>query len=264
MIEWYRDTIQDPGRAGLFWMLIAFVITFGITRLVTRRIRADATKTPAEQEAKRRGLGDIYIGGVHVHHAVWGILLILVSALLEFGYRPDSPWQEVLGALFGVGAALTLDEFALWFHLQDVYWAKEGRKSIDAVVVAVCLGGAVLLGYRPFGANDTAAHDGAIAVGVVVALDVVLSVFAALKGKLFTALVGVFVPIFSLVGAIRLAKPNSPWAHWRYRRRPKKTARAERRFGAERQQRLDRWRDRIGGGVGEEPPAREGDPSPRP
>jgi hypothetical protein len=78
----------------------------------------------------------VYIGGVHIHHQVWGILLVLITGLLEFRFRPHPPWQEVLAALFGAGAALMLDEFALSLYLKDVYWTKEGRKFIDAVMLA--------------------------------------------------------------------------------------------------------------------------------
>jgi hypothetical protein len=60
----------------------------------------------------------------------------MVSGFLNFVLEPGSPGEEVLAALFGVGAGLTLDEFALWIHLEDVYWSSEGRSSIDAVVVA--------------------------------------------------------------------------------------------------------------------------------
>jgi hypothetical protein len=85
-------------------------------------------------------------GGLHLHHLVWGIVLILVSGFLNFVLRPSSPGLEILAAAFGVGAGLTLDEFALWVHLEDVYWSTEGRASIDAVVVAALLGGLIVLG----------------------------------------------------------------------------------------------------------------------
>ena len=80
-------------------MLIAFVVTFAATRFVTRRIRA----RPAAAEGDEPGLlADVHIGGVHVHHQVWGILLILVAAALEFAYQPGSPWLEILAGAFGV------------------------------------------------------------------------------------------------------------------------------------------------------------------
>jgi hypothetical protein len=246
VIELYRETIEETGRSGVLWMLIAFVITFAITRWVTRRIRA----RPAAEEGEGDDgglIGDIHIGGVHVHHQVWGILLILVAAVLEFAYQPDTPWLEVLGALFGVGAALALDEFALWVHLDDVYWSEEGRKSIDAVVIAACIGGVLLLGTAPFGVDDSVSEQGLVGISITVAINIGLAIVAVLKGKLASGLIGLFIPILSLVAAIRIAKPDSPWARRRYADRPKKAAKAERRFGPERQARLDRWRDLLGG-----------------
>ena len=83
-------------------MLLAFVVTFAVTRVITNLIR--------------RGRGpfrDMSVGGVHIHHQVWGIFLLLGVGTMELAYRPASPWLEVLAVLFGMGAALTLDEFAL-------------------------------------------------------------------------------------------------------------------------------------------------------
>ena len=123
----------------------------------------------------------------------------------------------MLAALFGIGAGLTLDEFALWIHLEDVYWAEQGRASLDAVVVAALLGGLIVLGFAPF---ELADQSGAIvSILLVVALDVVLCILAIFKGKPVLGLTGVFVPLASLVGAIRLATPGSPWARRRYRAR---------------------------------------------
>jgi hypothetical protein len=213
---------------------------------VTRRIRS--RQAPEDDEPGL--IGDIHIGGVHVHHQVWGILLILVAAVLEFAYQPDSPWLEVLGATFGVGAALTLDEFALWLHLDDVYWSTEGRKSIDAVVIAACIGGVLLIGTAPFGVDDTVSQQGLTAAAITVAFNIFWALVCVLKGKIAFGLIGLFFPVVSIVGALRLAKPDSPWARRRYARRPKKMARAQRRYGVERQQRLDRMRDLIGGAHG--------------
>ena len=244
MAEWYRETILETGRSGVLWMLIAFVLTFAATRFVTRRIRS----RPAPAEDAEKGLiGDIHIGGVHVHHQVWGILLILVAAVFEFAYQPDSLWLEVLGAAFGAGAALALDEFALWLHMDDVYWSEEGRKSIDAVVIAVCVGAGLLLGTAPFGVDDAVSQEGLVSASVTVLINLGFALFAVLKGKLASGLIGLFLPLVSLVAAIRLAKPDSPWARRRYASRPRKMERAERRFGPERQERLNRLRDRLGG-----------------
>lgn len=258
MLDWYQHWVVDTGRAGLIWMLISFAVTFVITRSVTRSIRArganeDADAAPAGDDPGSRGVvKDVHIGGVHIHHQVWGILLILIVAVLEFAYQPSSPWIEVLGALFGAGAALTLDEFALWLHLDDVYWSTEGRKSIDAVVVAVCIIGALLLGSTPFGVADAEnGSDAAIGIPVTILMNGAVIIICMMKGKLITGLIGVFVPVVALFGAIRLAKPGSMWAKRRYPRRPARLERATRK--AERaERRMDRIRDVLGGRAGAE------------
>ena len=135
-MAWYDATFVQTGRSPALWALVGFLVTFALVRTITRRIHA-------RQAARAEGSGpvkDVFIGGVHVHHQVWGILLVLVSGLLTFRFRPESPWIDVLALVFGAGAALTLDEFALWFHLDDVYWSTEGRKSIDAILVGRCPG----------------------------------------------------------------------------------------------------------------------------
>jgi hypothetical protein len=71
--------------------------------------------------------------GLHLHHPVWGTVLILSSGFLAFVTPDASPTTEILAGVFGVGAGLTLDEFALLIHLRDVYWGEEGRASLDAV-----------------------------------------------------------------------------------------------------------------------------------
>ena len=244
---WYQRVLVDTGRAPAVWMLAAFLVTFAVTRTITRRIRsrAEASGPESADSGKRRGLGDVYIGGVHVHHQVWGILLLLVTGLLEFRYSPQAPREEVLAALFGAGAALTLDEFALWFDLDDVYWHESGRKSIDAILVATALGVALLVQASPAG---PASSHAAAAIGsylFTVAIDLALSIICIIKGKLATGVIGAVVPVFALVGAVRLAKPSSPWARRRYA--GAKLSRAQRRFGPAYQRRHDRLRDLLGG-----------------
>jgi hypothetical protein len=124
--ELYRFHFKSERRERLFLASLGFLITFGIVRGITAMIRA--------------GVGPIHnvsAGGLHIHHLVWGILLLLLVGyvwLSEIGV--GSSWVASLTAIaFGVGAALTLDEFALWLNLQDVYWERQGRESIDAVLL---------------------------------------------------------------------------------------------------------------------------------
>ncbi|MFC6237878.1 hypothetical protein [Longivirga aurantiaca] len=179
-----------------------------------------------------------------MHHQVWGILLVLLVGLIEFRYRPESPWAEVLGALFGIGAALALDEFALWLHLEDVYWSEQGQKSIDAVLIAIVVGAALLVGVSPVGDLTAAQEQGFIFTMVFLVTHIGLCILCMLKGKPITGLIGLPVPFFAYVGAIRLAKPTSFWARRWYG--PKKMARAEARFAENRSKRMvEGLRDRF-------------------
>jgi hypothetical protein len=241
--DWYDSLVLSSGRSASLWMMIGFLITYAVTRRITRKIRARSTSDVVVEESGP--IKDIHIGGVHVHHQVWGILLVLVTGLLEFRFQPASPWVEILAALFGIGAALALDEFALWLHLEDVYWSDEGRKSIDAVMVAVVLGVALLIGATPGGAASTSAQ---VQAGWVTAVFVLIHigyvVLCLLKGKIVTGLVGFFIPILALVGSIRLAKPESFWAKRWYGERKLERAAARNVVFDNRRERL---RDRFGG-----------------
>jgi hypothetical protein len=124
--ELYRFHFRSERRERLFLASLAFLLTFAVVRGITYSIRA--------------GIGpfhNVSAGGTHIHHLVWGILLLIVVGyvwLLEVGV--GSNWVASLTAiLFGVGAALTLDEFALWLNLQDVYWEQQGRVSVDVVLI---------------------------------------------------------------------------------------------------------------------------------
>jgi hypothetical protein len=185
-------------RALLGWMLAAFLITFLVTRAVTRAIRCG-----------RGPFRDASVGGVHLHHEVYGIFLLLGTGTTEFTYQPGPPWVQVLAVLFGVGAALTLDEFALWVRLDDVYWTRQGRSSVDAVLVALVAGGLLLLGANPFDA-DQAGGEGVAALTITVNL--MFALVTILKGRVVLGVVGVFVPVVALVAALRLARPESFWA----------------------------------------------------
>jgi hypothetical protein len=193
----------DAGKQPELFVLVAFLITFGIVRMNTHLIRRGVKWWPGNLEVK----------GTHVHHLVWGILLLLVVGYAGVALEPEAPWQEVLAVLFGVGAGLTLDEFALWLNLRDVYWAREGRRSIDAVIVAAILGALMVLGFRVW---VDLAKDVELAAQVVVAsagvVGIALALVNALKDKPFMAIAALFVPLIGLVGALRLARPGSLWA----------------------------------------------------
>jgi hypothetical protein len=185
-------------------------------------------------------------GGLHVHHLVFGIVLLLATGF-ALALQPPSPWLEILAAGFGIGAGLTLDEYALWLHLDDVYWAEEGRRSVDAVVIAAVLGGLLLMGFLPFSTDDGA-------LPIIITMLVVLSIAAVaiLKGKIVMGVAGVLFPLVGVIGAIRLAKPGSFWAERRYKPGSRKLARAERRYERH-TRRYQRFQDRVAGAP-ERPP----------
>lgn len=202
-----------PERVSLLWLLLAFVVTTVLTRAATRYIRHRAGRAPAG--ARPSGpIRDILINGVHIHHQVWGILLILLVGLLQVAYRPSGAWADVAAAAFGVGAALTLDQFALWLHLEDVYWSPQGRTSVTALITTAIIALALLLGTDPLGLVSTPRGSGAVrwAVTGVLVVNVVAAVVCLLKGKPWLAVVGMFVPGIAWVGAVRLARPRSRWA----------------------------------------------------
>jgi hypothetical protein len=126
LADLYRLHFKDERRERLFLASLGFFVTFAIVRGITAMIRANVGP-----------FHNVTAGTTHIHHLVWGIFLLLVVAyvwLSEVGV--GSSWVASLTAIaFGVGAALTLDEFALWLNLQDVYWASQGRQSIDAVLI---------------------------------------------------------------------------------------------------------------------------------
>jgi hypothetical protein len=198
-------------RVLVAWMLGAFLVTFLVTRFITRAIRSG-----------RGPFRDTSVGGVHIHHEVYGIFLMLGAGAGEFTYSPPPPWVHLLAVVFGIGAALTLDEFALWLHLDDVYWSREGRSSIEAVLIALVVGGLLLMGANPFDADRA---DGEIVVATTVAVNLLCALVGILKGRVVLAVVGVFLPVVALITACRVAKPQSPWARrwypvgsWRDRR----------------------------------------------
>jgi len=143
-------------------------------------------------------------------------------------------WRAGAGAVFGLGTALVLDQFALILHLRDVYWTSAGRLSVDAVFVAAGVTVLLLLGIGPkIMPNPTNQHgdswEAVTSVSISFLVTFSLAAITLFKGKIWTGLFGLFLFPLLFVGAIRLARPGSPWARWRYQRRPHKRARAARR-----------------------------------
>jgi hypothetical protein len=122
--------IPDRPRRRMFLASVSFFVTFLGVRLLVVCITHHIGP-----------FGWVMMGGRHIHHLVWGIFILLAVGYAWLGElgSGNSPTDifvsRLLSSMYGVGAALTLDEFALWLNLRDVYWAREGRASIDAVVL---------------------------------------------------------------------------------------------------------------------------------
>jgi hypothetical protein len=241
LAEFWNDQILAEEKQGLFLVLTGFILSFGFIRMSTRLMRSPRVPWwPGSVVSE---------SGVHVHHLVFGIVTMMAAGAVGFTVLGDSPYAEICAFLFGVGAGLTIDEFALWVYLEDVYWSEQGRVSIDATVIAAAAMGLILLGYTPF-TFETGSLDEVLAsvAAALVVLTLVVVCFG--KQRLLHGAVGFFVLPFALYGALRLGKPGSPWARRRYgERRPAKQRRAEERFPPDR--RTERFknafRDVVGG-----------------
>ena len=208
------------GQRTGFVLLAAFLISFLFIRTSARLNRSNRFSWwPGSVRTE---------SGLHLHHLVWGIVLLMICGFVNFATDAHSPWSEILAAGFGVGVGLTLDEFALWIYLRDVYWAEEGRSSFDAVVVATVFASLILVGVAPFDVSGSGASIGTLSI--VLIFDVVLSAVAIYKGKRMLGVIGIFVPLVSLIAAIRLAAPTSRWARRRYPRDGRKAVRAVERW----------------------------------
>ncbi|MEU6355930.1 hypothetical protein ABZ896_42575 [Streptomyces sp. NPDC047072] len=241
MGHWLERNIVEPGKLPLLLALTAFVLTFLITRVITRLIRAG--KGP---------FGNISSGGVHIHHVVPGVVLSVVGGFGAVASGRHGFGAAVCAVVFGIGAGLVLDEFALILHLDDVYWSEEGRKSVEVVVLTAALVGLVLAGFAPFGVNDVTQGEAQDRGGVIttVLVNFLFALAVLSKGKTRMAIFSVIVPLVGLIGLVRLARPGSPWARRFYRSRPRARARAalrayrrDRRWSGPRR----RFQDLIGG-----------------
>jgi len=117
--------ITDSKRLAQILVLLSFLITFAIVRLITHLQRLEIL--PNQN------------GILHIHHLVPGIFLLIISGYVGISFWATDRSRHFMAVLFGVGAALTIDEFALWLYLKDVYWLKQGRDSIDAIIYAIII-----------------------------------------------------------------------------------------------------------------------------
>lgn len=230
MSRWFEHDIHARGHLPLLCCLVAFILTFFVTRTFVRFIRH---RVDNGRPTKWWHPRNVHVGGVHIHHVTFGVVLTLLSGLTLVTLSIDGHEPEfmVAATFFGIGAALVLDEYALILHLSDVYWSEDGRTSVDAVFAAVAVAGLLIMGLHPLmfflpiwhDANSVALRA---VVGGAMALTLPLAVVVVLKGKVWTGLLGMFLVILLVIGAVRLSRPHAPWARWRYSTQPDKMRRA--------------------------------------
>jgi hypothetical protein len=238
--EFWNEQILAHDREGVFLVLVGFILSFAFIRMSTRLMRSP--KVPWWPGSV------VSDSGVHLHHLVFGIVAMMIAGTLGFAALGSSPYMEICAFLFGVGAGLTIDEFALWVYLDDVYWAEQGRSSIDATVIAAALMGLVVLGVNPLDIGSESEGLLALAVSALLLVSVVGVCF--LKGRRMHGIIGFFIFPVALYGACRIGKPDSGWGRRRYgERRPTKQAKAEARFPPDRRTERfkEAFRDIVGG-----------------
>ena len=238
--DFWNDQILADEKQGLFLVLVGFILSFAFIRMSTRLMRS-----PRVPWWPGSVVSD---SGVHLHHLVFGIVTMMIAGTLGIAALGDSPLTEIC-AFFFVGAGLTIDEFALWVYLDDVYWAEEGRASIDATVIAAAGMMLILLGFSPFSFKTGSADE---TIGSIIAAATVFGLVAICfaKQRVLHGTIGFFVFPIALYGAARIGKPGSAWARRRYgERRPAKQAKAADRFPPDRhtERFKNAFRDIIGG-----------------
>ncbi|EDY43901.1 hypothetical protein [Streptomyces sp. SPB074] len=246
--HWLDRNFVEPGKLPLLLALLSFVLTFLVTRAITRLIRGG-----------RGPFRNITPGGVHVHHCVPGIVLAVVGGFGAVGSGKHGIAAGICAVVFGIGTGLVLDEFALILHLADVYWTEQGRQSVEVVVLTAALGGLVVAGAVPIGVDQVSRGEAAGRATTIATIlfDLCFVVVCLAKGKIRLGLIGVFVPFLAVVGAIRPARPGSPWARRRYADRPRRRARSLlRAYRADRTwlRWVRRFQDLVGGAPTPSPP----------
>jgi hypothetical protein len=134
----WHDVVEHQ-RQYLLMVFVGFILSFGFIRLSTRLIRSQRFAWWP---------GNIERGGVHVHHMVFGIATMTIAGVVSFSLSNTGLAYTLSAFFFGVGLGLTLDEFALWFYVRDVYWENEGRVSVDPVMLSAAMMGIALVFTR--------------------------------------------------------------------------------------------------------------------
>lgn len=131
LLKRIHTKLEAKNKLSQFLVLVSFLTTFGIVRTITH--------------LQRLGLIPNQSGALHIHHLVPGIFLLLISGYIEISFWVNKRLRLIMAVFFGIGAALTIDEFALWLFLRDVYWSNQGRDSIDLVILTVTIFSLVFL-----------------------------------------------------------------------------------------------------------------------
>lgn len=119
------NKIGESKRVSQILILLSFLITFATVRTITHLQKLNIFPNQS--------------GLLHIHHLVPGIFLLILSGYIGISFWATDKIRHLMAILFGVGAALAIDEFALWLYLKDVYWEKQGRDSIDAIIYMVII-----------------------------------------------------------------------------------------------------------------------------
>jgi hypothetical protein len=227
----FWGNLEENHEQAVFLVLVGFLGSFAFIRMSTRIIRSESDS------------------GVHLHHLVFGIVTMMVAGTLGFASDGRAPFIEICALGFGIGVGLTIDEYALWVHLEDVYWAEEGRSSVDATVIAASLMLLIVLGVSPV-VIDSSTTEALITSIVLTVIAFICVMICFAKGRILHGTVGIFVAPIAFYGAGRIGKPRSAWARYRYgERRPRKQSKAEDRFAPERRTERfkEAFRDLVGG-----------------
>src|SRR5215210_6083005 len=122
--DFWNDQLVAHDRQWVFLVLLGLLGSFGFIRMSTRLMRSP--RVPWWRGSV------VSESGVHVHHLVFGIVMMMLAGTISFAGFATDPIYAICALVFGIGMGLTIDEFALWVYLEDVYWKEQGRSSIDA------------------------------------------------------------------------------------------------------------------------------------